>query len=190
MSRIFDHAADEGTDLQELGVHFTTPEAGWVRLKITPLHELYALSCTNIWDPFPSMIEWLERIAGGFSEATWTVNQEGSLARLQFYAGCELDEGRGDFLLHVQTDHRGIARIRGVRVGRRQLVGAFYPAFRVMVERPDYQARDWEMHPQFALLDDLDDDEHAREISRFPYGGSDLRALTSATLEAYIAGQN
>ncbi|KRA79745.1 hypothetical protein [Altererythrobacter sp. Root672] len=165
--------------------HFTAPNAGWIRLRIEPLHDLYAISCTHIYDPFDDLVVWLEQIASGSAAATWCVNQEGSVSRLQFYGGVVDD--RADYLLHVQSDKQGIARIRGVRVVRSQLVESLYCSFRLMADDPNYQAREWEAHPQFQLLDDLGDDEYTREIRRFPYSGRNLREVTSATLAAYLS---
>ena len=190
MPNIFDHSHDQAIPLQELEVHFRSPEAGWVHIRIIPLHELYAIHCSYIWDPLPDMIAWLEQIAGGDTDAVWFVDQEGDASRLQFYAARDRTDGPGDFLLHIQTDDHGITRIRGVRVDRRQLVEAFYRAFRAMTEHADYRPREWEMHPDFATLDDLDDEAYCREHSRFPYGGANLRDLKSTLLEAYLAGAN
>jgi len=187
MSDIFDHLTEDRTSLYPICVEFSLPDAGWIWLKIKPLHELYGVSCTYIWDPFPHMLAWLGEIADGCDAATWQVNEEGHSSRLQFYGGAGCIDDRAEYLLHIQTHHDGIYRVRGVKVERRQLVEAFYRSFRAMAESPDYVPREWEAHPQFELLDEMDDEEYTIEYNKFPYGGQNLRELTSPSIEAYLA---
>ena len=187
MSEVFDHQHEGNTPLQALEVEFLAPKAGWIWLRIKPLHELYAISCTYIWDPFSRMLAWLEEIAEGSSAATWHIDQEGSLSRLQFYGGDRTIDDKSDYLLHVQMDSRGIARVRGAMIERRQLIESFYWSYRAMTQRPDYIPREWEAHPDYRSVHDIEDDEeYLRENAKFPYGGASLRALTSERLEAYL----
>lgn len=62
----------------DLAVEFSLPSAGWIHCLIRPTHELFAISCTYICDPFRGFIAWLEAIASGSYSATWLVDQEGS----------------------------------------------------------------------------------------------------------------
>lgn len=185
MTQIFDHETENDTEEAKLAVDFTLPKAGWVRVRVRPLHELHAISCTYLWDPFVRMIEWLEQIADGSPAATWSVDQEGSVSRLQFFGGCVDD--RADYLLHIQSDHRGIARVRAVKVDRRQLVEAFYRGFRRMTDDPGYSPREWDAHPQYRWLNEMDDEEYDQACREYPYGGHWPRSLKSARLESYLS---
>ncbi|QZP09141.1 hypothetical protein [Caenibius sp. WL] len=190
MTYIFDHTTDIETTLEELDVKFTCPNAGWVRLMIKPLHKTRGIDCSYVFDPFPEMIEWLEQIASGARTATWEIDEEGQTSHLQFYAAPQtFGKEPGNLLLHMQSSDGGILRIRGTRVDRRQLVESVYRTFRTMTADPAYLPREWEMHPQFHLLDDLDEEEeeYEREREKFPYTGHNLRQLTSVVVENYLA---
>jgi hypothetical protein len=185
MTAIFDHTCPHLTLQQALKVEFTLPKWGWIRCRLHPLHELYAISCTHIWDPFGDMIHWLEQIADEHEAATWSINQEGDCSRLQFYGANGTIDDPSDYLLHIQTSG-SIDRVRGVKVDRRQLVSSFYLAFRAMVEDPAYSARHWECHPDFDLFDDMDDEAYDAAINAHPYRGLALRTLRSPTIEEHL----
>jgi len=188
MADIFDHALEGSTPLQALEVEFSEPNAGWISVRVKPLHELFAISCSYIWDPFRAMIAWLEEIADGKDSSTWRVNEEGRFGHLQFYGGGSSAVLEGDYLLHVQTDDRGLARVRGARVKRRQLVESFYSSFRAMTESPTYTPREWEHHPDYSKVEDIEDEEEYDRAKRsFPHTGRNLRTLTSDHIEAYLA---
>ena len=56
-----------------------------------------------------------------------------------------------------------------------------------MAESPDYAPRQWEAHPDYDRLDDLEDEEYTAAAAAFPYRGHNLRALRSDLIEAYLA---
>lgn len=169
-----------------LQVEFTLPKAGWINCRVRPLHEKFAISCSYIWDPFPRFIAWLEAIAAGSDSATWLVDQEGSCSRVQFYGGASSIDDKSDYILHLRS-YESLERIRGAKVERRQVVESFYQAFRAMAESPDYPPRQWEAHPDYDRLDDLEDEEYTAAVAAFPYRGHNLRALRSDLIEAYLA---
>ncbi len=104
MAYIFDHTTDNDAPLEHLDVHFTCPEAGWVRLLIKPLHASHGIACSYVFDPFPGLIEWLDHIAGGAKAATWAIDEEGQTSHLQFYAANPLcDDTSSGLLLHTQS---------------------------------------------------------------------------------------
>ncbi len=181
-----DQEFDEDFTAHDLAVEFSLPKAGWIRCRIHPIHEFFAISCTYIWDPFKDFIAWLEAIASGSDSATWLVDQEGSCSRVQFYGGGSSVDDKADYILHLRS-YGSLERLRGVRVVRRQLVEGFYTAFRAMADSPDYLPREWEGHPDYASLEELDDDDYNAAMQAFPYGGHNLRELRSPTVEAYLA---
>lgn len=186
MPQVFDHQSDYATIKAALEVDFTLPVAGWVKLRIRPLHEKFAVACTCIWDPFVRMIEWLEQIAQGCDAATWYVDEEGSASRLQFYGGAGKVDDRSDYLLHIRSDNEGIDRVRGVKVDRYQLVESFYRGFRKMADDPAYEPHECDAHPHFYRMDDMDWEEYDRAYQANPFDGYWLRDLTSRTIEDYL----
>lgn len=187
MTQIFDHQTELATPKHALEVDFTLPQSGWVRVRVKPLHELYAISCSYIWDPFKRMIEWLEQIAGGCAAAAWHINQEGSCSRLQFYGGATSAGDCSDYLLHLRSNEDGIDRIRAVKVERFQMVESFYRGFRLMADDPAYSPREWDIHPQYRWVEDMEDEEYDRARQAHPYDGYWLRSLTSSAIESYLA---
>jgi hypothetical protein len=187
MQKIFDHQSETPTANTPIEAEYTLPDAGWICLRIRPLHELYAVHCSYIRGPFAGMMRWLEEIAQGNDAATWCIDEEGTLSRLQFYSGSLQIGDHADFLLHVQSDDLGITRVRGVHVDRRQLVESIYRAFRAMAENPAYSASEWEAHPRYPHFDDMTEAECDEAMRAFPYGGSNLRKLKSSVIEEYLA---
>lgn len=180
-----DQEFDEDFKTHDLAVEFSLPRAGWIHCRIRPIHELFAISCTYLWDPFKDFIGWLEAIASGSDSATWLVDQEGSCSRVQFYGGASSFDDKSDYILHLRS-FGSLGRIRGMRVERRQLVESFYTAFRAMTDSPDYSPREWERHPDYPSLDIEDDDEYEAAVRAFPYGGYNLREMRSPSVEAYL----
>jgi hypothetical protein len=181
-----DQEFDEDFTTHDLGVEFSPPSAGWIDCRIRPMHELFAIKCSYIWDPFERFIGWLEAIASGSDAATWLVDQEGSCSRVQFYGGASSVDDPADYLLHLRS-YGSLERVRGVRVERRQLVDSFYSAFRAMADSSDYAPREWERHPDYASLESMEDDEYNAALHAFPYGGNNLRKMRSSLVEAYLA---
>lgn len=185
---IFDYECIHATPVQVVKVEFSLPKAGWVRCRVIPLHDKFAISCTYIWSPFGKLLTWLEQIADGSDACTWLVDQEGSCSRLQFLGGSASVDDRTDYLLHVQSAE-SLHRIRGMAVQRRQLVDGFYRGFRAMADSPDYSPREWDAHPEFHRLNDMEDHEYTAAMRAFPYGGEPLRPLRSPRVEAWLADE-
>jgi len=184
---IFDHECQHLTSLQPLEVAFTLPDAGWIWGRVRPLHQLYGLPCSYIYDPFGEMMSWLEQIADGAMAATWRINHEGHCSRLQFYGGRGTGEDCSDFLFHIQTDP-AITRVRGVEVSRRQLVESFYRGFRAMADDPAYSPHEWDRHPHYRSIHDIEDDEeYEAAYATHPYNGLPLRRLTSPGIEVWLS---
>lgn len=167
-------------------VKFTFPEAGWINCQVSPLHDKPEIFCSHIYDPFTGFLAWLELIAAGSEAATLRVNEEGSISRLQYY--CQLGDFEGDdahFLLHIQTEDT-VGDVKGVRVERRQLVEAFYQAFRAMASDPAYVRREWEIHPDVTDWEALDEDAYDEARGAFPFEGGPLQPLRSDAIEQYL----
>ena len=185
---IFDSDWMQPAAPQALDVEFTVPEAGWIWGCVKPLHDLPALACSHIYDPFAAMISWLEQIIAGADAATWLINHENHVSRLQFYGGLKLAGDESDHLLHIQSDQT-IKRVRAVAVRREQLVKAFYRGFRDMAEDPSYDPPQWDRHPDYHSVHDIEDDETFRVAkAAYPFSGSPLRELTSSTIEVRLGG--
>lgn len=71
----------------DFGFDFTSRGYGWIDCKLSrsqgAFRETVILCCSEVFDPFPAFILWLEALARSADEAVWTVNQEGCLARLR-----------------------------------------------------------------------------------------------------------
>lgn len=189
MSTILNYECPHPTPVQPIKVEFSLPKSGWIRCRVIPLHERFAISCTHIWSPFGRLLRWLEQIADGSDACTWLVDQEGSCSRLQFYGGARSVGDRADYLLHIVSADT-LYQIFEVAVERRQLVESFYSGLRALADSPDYSPREWEVHPHLRLLDDVDDDAYDAAMQAFPYGGEPLREMRSPRLEAWLSEED
>jgi len=172
-----DPAASPPPPLDAFEVAFARPEHGWLDFTAAPLTGDGIVSATNLADPFPGMIAWLEAIARGANTARWLIDEERqTCAQFVFTASRHL-------FLTGTTGH--LIFLRSCSVGRTSdlascpvtpmgVVRRFYCGFRNYVGSETYDPSHWE--------DDGDTD-------RDPSLPGRLRLLRSPLLEAALAGQ-
>jgi len=176
--------------VERLEVRFALPEAGWIRIHVAGLKQGGgAICCTHLADPFEEMLAWLEAIAQGSDLATWVVVDEGATNLLTFV--------NKRFLGSMPTlvVHRiGWGETLEIPCNGREIVQAFYCAFRTLVENPHYDAAEWEWSGDWRMCDNSlysdflsEDEEEAVRRSR-PFDGSILASLRSSFIEDWLDG--
>lgn len=187
MPSVIDLCTEFEDDHAPLSVRFSLPQAGWVNVEVPPLHEGWEIRCSEVFDPMPDLLEWLEKIAAGSPAATWSIDEEGFYSQLHFVGIPHSPSDPDTYLLHIQTNCNGLLRIRGVKVERRVLVASFYRGLRTMAEDPAYSPREWDIHPEFERFDDMDEEEYDEAYRAHPYSGTPIHTLRSKSIEDYIA---
>lgn len=164
------------------------PVHGWIYLHILGLtRDGGKIRCSEVCDPFPEFICWLEAIIDGPRAASWVIGDEGSTNILtcvpHHWLGSEGDHlivNRLDWEEHCVLDWSPA-----------ELVRDFYTAFVEMTERADYDPQAWERSGDprdwcGSLYESDDPDRHYRPDA-FPYSGARLHLLRSRKIELFLA---
>lgn len=69
----------------KISVAFGYAASGWILMAIltTAYNQSVVVQCSEVFDPFPDMQGWLERIAGKQLPADWEINEEGQIKLLR-----------------------------------------------------------------------------------------------------------
>jgi hypothetical protein len=127
----------EPTPVETIALCFDSHKSGWFEARLVLPGQVEPLFLTDVYDPFPPMLEWLRRIARG-DVACLSIDQEGDVfdmaaeptdppgtVRLTAWA----DELKGDdFRQRVAFD---------VLISARTLAAALYGSIAAMWEQPD-----------------------------------------------------
>jgi len=169
-----------------LDVSFEIPSDGWIRLHCPQLSPRWPIRCSEVDDPFPAFIAWLEAIADRQPCSTWQVSEEGSTGHFVFLGATGFIGDDVSQLIYSWTGGDEIRTLTALAIGRRAVVSAFYHAFRRMVALPGYKPRHWEGLPA-GEREALSEEDYERSYDTNPYSGALLRSLRSAKIEAFLA---
>ena len=185
-----------GAAAKAVDAAFTLPDAGWIRMTIGGLTGDSYIRCSDMYDPFPDMVEWLEAICSGQPHAVWEVDCEGFVALLVYHADTQVyGWGDGARLIWCEAGHE-VWKLSAMAVEPRALVEGIWRAFQAMVREPAYDPAQWEValhvpaiDPDI-FIDDLGDDDRCRMEQLWrahPYGGWILHCLESEAIERFLA---
>ena len=175
--------------METIQITFSPPDYGWIELHISANDESYCINCSSIADPFRQFMVWLEQIATGAEHAIWHIEEEGDSSRLMFLSGSPFLGDEQSYLLHCRSSGQMLREFSAVPIERGDLVRHLYGAFRLMVERANYDPRQWEMHPRWHEIDLHDEAALDAAMEDWPFGGLRLSLLRSATVESFLASE-
>jgi hypothetical protein len=128
------------TKLPVQTVHVTfqkTIDWGGVPITVVSGDQSVHLGITNCWDPFPSMLRWLEAITTGVQCCFFDVDEEGKDKRFSLEQNCNCS-----WLSIINTFDESEIFIRAV-VDPVQLVLAFYMGLKEYAHSPLYISEHW-----------------------------------------------
>ena len=131
-------------------VCFSYTSYGWIQMAImsTVLRQSVVIYCSDTFDPFPGMQEWLESIANNKFPAEWTINEEGWLRKIRVL---RYDDSLVDFQIWEESDDNKEAYppklILRLRCMRSHVLTEFYNRFTRYVKE-DYDPSQWDMTAQ------------------------------------------
>jgi hypothetical protein len=137
----------------KVAVQFGYNEYGWVMLGVlaTAFNQTVILRLSDAFDPFPRLLEWLEKIADGLLPARWCIDEEGIKKELILtpYVGRYAQSSDAELrILEWAWDgeKRRMARQRLLlmRVKKSQILGEFYRRLEQWLEK-DYDPEHWKM---------------------------------------------
>lgn len=165
----------------KIAVHFGYPASGWVLLSLltTAYNGSVVAHLSQVWDPFPGLVDWLTAVAENRLPASTRIDEEGSTKELR------VTTYTGEFARYSDVEFRVNHRV-GVsgtepsdsrcvllcRLSRQQLLAEFYRRLERWLQE-DYEPQRWVTGwPNY--------DEAERNAA-------DLRRLNLAGLRAKIA---
>ncbi len=138
-----------------LQVSFHGCEAGWINLDIRMGDHHATFQCSDLYDPAPDLLAWLEGISLGLTRVAWTLDQEGSSVTFDASTKQPTDWGalpREPILLDVRPSD-GEA-LPAIELARSTLIDAFYDAFRSFATSVEYDPKQWECLGNAALVEE------------------------------------
>ena len=131
-------------------VCFSHAHVGWIRLWISGTSYLQhiTLSLSAVFDPFPSLVKWLEAIAANQLPAELEIDEEGQVKRLTVMP---LEDDQVDFIIREGFVEEGEIYFR-LRVDRKQLVSEFAKKLELMLNEY-FEIEEWEHGSDLTALD-------------------------------------
>ncbi len=129
--------------VESLEVRYSPPEVGWLLVSIVANGKEAQFEASELYDPFPDLIAWLEAIAEG-EFPRFLIDQEGT--HLQFLTIETTTHRSVRFLLAKVTrkpENEPGNALLDIEVNRRTLVDAFYGNLGRYAKSPDYKRDEW-----------------------------------------------
>lgn len=121
-----------------LTITFRSHGAGWIDITLTTGSSQITVEASYVYDPFPMMLDWLEKIIDGQMQSELVVDEERTLVEFT-YRSQENATGQLD-VVDICNAQRRITLV----ISPYELVSTFYRSFRAFVESPEYQSEQWE----------------------------------------------
>jgi hypothetical protein len=131
-------------------VCFSYPHVGWILLWIsgTSYIQEITISISEVFDPFPKMVEWLEAIAANQLPAEMDIDEEGKVKNLTVMP---LENDQVDFIIRKGYVEEGEIFFR-MRASRKQLVSEFAKKLDLMLKEY-FEIEEWEQGSDLRKLD-------------------------------------
>ena len=124
--------------VEQVKVTFKECDAGWIFFSVAAGSQSVDCRASEVFDPFPKLIAWLEALASGTQACSFTMYEEGP--EKQFTA---LGGDGGSLRLRIEDADTSNVLLEAA-VNRRQCVGEFYHNLRAFAESPGYVPAQWE----------------------------------------------
>lgn len=122
----------------DLHLEYRDCQAGWIVIDISSHEQAVRVHASQVFDPFPALITWLESIVTGASVSEFEIDEEGSLVALQFTQG----DRQGIFTLTDPLEDRLLLQMS---ILPKTLVAEFYAKLRAFAVSQAYRKEEWEI---------------------------------------------
>ena len=118
-------------------VEFTECDAGWICFTVKAGTHEVKISASEVFDPFPDLIAWLESIAIGVQECAFDMEEEGPEKRFE-YRKLAYDR----FRFRITDNYQ--ETVLEAFVDPKQLIAAFYNGIKEFSASAEYNKSEWE----------------------------------------------
>lgn len=159
-----------------LGIEFGPVRWGLFYFTLKLGHQTFETNFSDVFDPTYRFKHWLEAIAIGVEQCSFTFDPEGNEIRFTFD---QVTYDRAEYrVTHPWSD--GELLLNG-NVDRRQLVGAFYNGFLTYDASPEFDRYQWEAEPTWHVLSVKTGIDLEGLINKLlPYDRSELLSLDTS----------
>jgi hypothetical protein len=160
------------TKVHCISIEFADCDAGWIHFTVKAGTHEVQIRASEVFDPFPSLIAWLESIAVGVQECSFEMEEEGPEKRFEYkkYAYQRLSRFR-------LTDNYQKTHLESL-VEPKQLVSVFYEGIKIFATSPVYKKSEWEDESLWERFSKVTNPPTSREVI--------IRHLLSKTREKLI----
>lgn len=124
---------------RKVEVSFKDCDLGWIHFDVRLGRQTVTLRASDIYDPFPDLISWLEAIAVGVQCCAFQFDEEGDDKKLEL---SKISWDRYDLTISQPYDPPYI--LLSGSVNPVQLVDEFYGKLKLFGQSPDYRKDQWE----------------------------------------------
>jgi hypothetical protein len=164
---------------EHLTVEYYDIDAGWIEIRLKAGDRMYEERMSEVFDPLPDLKRWLEAIAIGVRQTSFTFDNEGNFIKFDF------ERINADGILEVIWNDGETIEFHA-KVVKTQLVEAFYCGMMNMFESAEYDPHQWEwkaMHKQLCQMLDMNYDElvnHCLKLDKQGFAGLLTQGKTEA----------
>ena len=119
-------------------MNFKECDAGWIRFAVFVGSQSVNCRGSELWDPFPEMVVWLESISTGAQSCSFKMDEEGAEKEFKAFRCAD-----GSVRLTIEDAIEHCVFLEA-QVDARQCVGAFYKNLRSFAASPAYSPEQWE----------------------------------------------
>lgn len=127
-----------GIQSQGLNIKFSDCADGWITLIICAGDKSIQISLSEVFDPAPDLLAWLEAVSTGVEKCSFRIDEEGVLTQL-------IAAQRHDDQVKFRVERLDVsAQHVELVLKRRELVSTIYQAFLAFSASPDYKPEAWQ----------------------------------------------
>jgi len=134
---------DSRKSLVPVAVHFLSCEVGWIKFCVKAGTQSVNIHASDVFDPFPDLLAWLEAVAVNVQECAFIIDEEGYELEFRIKRIEEDDV----FTISGWGEPGAKRDYLSASVDRLQLVRAFYDGIRQFSISPTYVPSEWDYVP-------------------------------------------
>lgn len=171
------------TNAHKISVSFEKCESGWIIFTISSEAQSVRLRASEVYDPFPGLVSWLEAIVVGVEQCAFDIDEEGPERRFQF-ARVSWDR----HVLTICSLYSPSEVFLSTDVDPRQLVEEFYHKLKIYSRSDKYVKKEWEsetLGERFARLMSVEKSSDSIMATLLTYNRGELMNILFKAAPSY-----
>ena len=133
------------SDMNEapISVEFLECDCGWIFFSVKAGTQSIKVSASQVFDPFPDLLSWLEALSVGVQECAFTMDEEGHELVFRYIEGY-VDYRSSTFTISEPSCYENSRCYIRTYVDRLQLIKVFYDSVTHFANSTGYKPEQWE----------------------------------------------